>query len=937
MEEINLTEELTVQVSDIEVENLADETEEIAIQAPIAEVSAEDAQVINLTVQEAIGASNVKVVADHGYDLPNQHTIEAITGLTEKLESIEALKAVYSNGLYQANYFMWHDENPLQENREGFFVILEPKTSTIKICGNTDDVFGVTVGTAGFVGGQDDNARDCRYGLVVHSGIATVQCESDVVVGDYVVPNIRGIAEKSNGSYGYLVNATETLGDISYATIVLTQSSVNQRVLSDEVQNIGSRMTNAEYNIVAATNVANAAYKLAIDTNDTVISDIGRIEEETKDALDKVDKMESDVGDLSNQVQAAGQSAIQARAVADAAVSSANTIRSEAVATANEAIAAIKDIGAGSTSWAKRLDSYSVGEYSQAYGLTWEQAKSAMVVGMVHIPTIAHIETYVGVNDTYEQKFLIGYYYEWNGEKWAPSPSVAVHFSSVYINGSEQAPYWVVTNSDVEYNGIIYKLGYLYKWETSAWNTTGASVTENTLTRAVSAMHQTANELSMDVTNVKGDVASLKVTVDENSADIQSVTQWTKGKSEYGEDLYNVATIKQQTDDGGSSIALVVADVEGNKILKGASIVLGQSNDEDSYIAIDADRIVMTGTTTFLTPNDLGENGTTVIAGGRISTGSITAKQIATDAIRSRNQKPDIQGVINYIPESTDGLSYGFHFSTADKSWYCSTTQGLYTDWEPSRGSYLNLEDGSFLSKNFVVTPEGYLYATGAHISGDITAISGTFDNCTINESCTILGSVEVAKSIAVGDLFSADATAGTVSIGGFKVGTQTESDGKLNGSSYTNIPAIFCESSDVGAMIQLKNPTSGTYCGMKSTDNTFLYAGAKNSGNADGGAKFRVTHTGLLTATGANITGTINADYGYIGNWKLNNSNLRSYANSTDYVEFNPTQLLVNYKTIINYKGNVTWYKIIETTKNVDELIKQVEELERKVTELTI
>ena len=153
-------------------------------------------------------------------ELPDQHPIIAISGLREELNSIEALQTVYSNEKYQADYYEWEDGNPSQENRVGFFVSAGSTIRVINIC-TGKDVYGVTVDKAAFVGGQDDIVRDYRYGLVVHSGVVNVRCETDVCVGDYVISNVYGVAEKTTSGYGCKVTDVIDIEGTLYATIPL--------------------------------------------------------------------------------------------------------------------------------------------------------------------------------------------------------------------------------------------------------------------------------------------------------------------------------------------------------------------------------------------------------------------------------------------------------------------------------------------------------------------------------------------------------------------------------------------------------------------------------------------------------------------------------------------------------------------------------------------
>lgn len=660
-------------------------------------IQVDDIEVIDAEVSEAfppLGEDNPQLnhALLYGRDAANQHPITSIEGLRQELDDIEALKTVYSDKKHQADYYLWRkdEKHPLPANPYCLFVSIYPETNNIQICDENSDVFGVTVPDAAFVGNQEyaqadggtKTGRDGNYALVVHSGLVSVRCETTVVVGDYVVPNSRGEAKKFNDNnlgykYGYLVTALSEVGDVQYATISLVAPSTLAKTLADGVQDLSVRVSNETNRITSAINVANSAYALAKDVKDSTDSNIEYIGGQVSDALDKVDKIEDEVKDLNTSVENACTNAELAKTISENAVAAAKQMGDDAYASANEAIAAIKDISAGSTSWAKRVDAYSVGEYSQAYGLTWEQAKSqnAVKTGTIHIPTIVHTETYVGISDVYKQEFSIGYYYEWNGETWTPSSSVAVNFSSEYISGSTQSPYWVVKIADVEKDGVIYKLGYLYKWNNDAWEYTGASVAENTLTRAVSAMHQTANELSMEVSNVRGDVAIVNSRVDENASNVQTLAKWTGSE----EGKWNIATTTSKTDDDGAHMAFVVVkDAEEDIELGGARIVL-DDGENGSYIKMDADRIDFTagdftidakhislnGETTLSSWQD--ENDITKINGGNIQTNTVTADKIDVDELSSISADLGIvnAGVINIIddiiiqePEVTGTLIY---------------------------------------------------------------------------------------------------------------------------------------------------------------------------------------------------------------------------------------------------------------------------------------
>lgn len=180
---------------------------------------------------------------------PNQHIIESITGLREELDNIEALKAVESDGYGVANYFKWGDGT---HDEFGYFVSLVPETDNIVVC-TGQDIFGVTVERAGFIGGQDGTiARDNAYGLVQTFDRVDVRCESDVSVGDSVVSNSYGVAMKTDSECGYKVIAVNNIQGVAYATIALGVQSCTTDALGKMVRALDTRLTAAESDIEAA-------------------------------------------------------------------------------------------------------------------------------------------------------------------------------------------------------------------------------------------------------------------------------------------------------------------------------------------------------------------------------------------------------------------------------------------------------------------------------------------------------------------------------------------------------------------------------------------------------------------------------------------------------------------------------------------------------------
>lgn len=87
------------------------------------------------------------------------------------------------------------------------------------------------------------------------------------------------------------------------------------------------------------------------------------------------------------------------------------------------------------------------------------------------------------------------------------------------------------------------------------------------------------------------------------------------------------ATITQHA----NKISLVVEETDGANVIKTAAITAA-INGSDSEVFINADKIKMTGTTTFLSAADVGADGSTVIDGGRIKSGEIVGITLISES-----------------------------------------------------------------------------------------------------------------------------------------------------------------------------------------------------------------------------------------------------------------------------------------------------------------
>lgn len=181
-------------------------------------------------------------------------------------------------------------------------------------------------------------------------------------------------------------------------------------------------------------------------------------------------------------------------------------------------------------------------------------------------------------------------------------------------------------------------------------------------------------------------------------------------------------------------------------------------------------------------------------------------KLIANDA--------EIKGKIT----ATSGSIAGWNISPTSLIKKDSDGNGIGLSVSPYISSGTNVlaigdisDNSNWSTANFRVAKDGTLHATGAVISGKITATSGTIGGWTINSNRLQGGTASDSTCVLV------------------------------NASSYSS----------------------------------FAFAAGSSSASSFGDAPFRVSHAGKLYASNAEITGKITANSGNIGGWKITSSTL--------------------------------------------------------------
>lgn len=738
-----------------------------------------DNTVEEIKVEEFSGAPvGTIITTSHGYGKTDQHTINDITGLKSTLDNIEKLKPVRSNFLGHADYYLWGDTEDIGP---GYFVRLGEDGMIYKCTNETTDILGVTVDTAGFIGNDKNitgthtsaKATDINQALVATTGVADVLCMHDVVVGDYVFPTASGLAAKSTGSYGYLVtaliqdsmvvqkvDAQKTL----YARIVLSQSVTNTKKVSDNVDYLLTETKRINNNITTFGNTAEAALKRAEELTEAAKKSTNEANQNSQNASQAA----QDAQKYAQQVGNASQIAEQAQKASSEAVKIATNIRDEAIEEAKKAAANVA--GKGDIELIKslehRLDDYTVGEYSQAYGLSYEQAKLILPIGTVFIPMgenptetgekPEYTEVYANDGEDITQTFVVSYSYKWTDNGWLPEKDSAnVLVTRTPTIPSDDGYYWFVPE---DCSDIKYKRGALYRWENGKWVEKAMRI-ENTMSRTIAHLYHEDDTIIQSVSSIDDKVTAVETKVTETDARVGLVASVPTELLGVKPANYNNETkalniiLKGETDE--ETLTILETDWKKHAIAKGDGVhyyVVGQKLPYDVYACVvDSNVATFTKTNTItydgvnfykiniasiitsanedgsdiqLNANKIQFNGQgifqdehgniTQIDGNYITTGKIKASVMeASEIIGAINESDDTSLKINADHIAVDGADISL------------------------AGKNINLTSDNITiqSTNFSVDSSGNIIADNANISGVVYATGGEIGGFSISEN----------------------------------------------------------------------------------------------------------------------------------------------------------------------------------------------------------
>lgn len=551
----------------------------------------------------------------NGRELSDQHPISAISGLRKELDSIEAVKRIYSSENGLGEFRKWNDEKPEWTDRSGYFVKLVVGTENVDFCTNDDDVYGVSVMRSGFVGGQDatDKSDDPLYALVGITGTLRVRTDGTANIGDYVVPNELGVATKSENNCGYKVVSKGSYSTYEYITIAVTPQN-------DKINKIYGTMMNTEGSL--------GNLVLRIEEAETKVDDMsGKINVaiNNRNELEAlINENKQNIAIISNEAKGAQEAANSATESANEAVMAATSARDEALAAANEAkeqvnasLVDINDLkdkmtiissfndgdgntgvqgfvdvagknnmllgslqesvneyGTDITSISQQIketeaaiqhlvvhsDKYSVGAESLSYGLSYEEAASLLKNGDTYVPTSNHTETMEKTThgedgtetiETINISFERGYVYTWDAANVEWIKGESVSTATTYSDGESIGDLWFCWQ-EVEYTDADGNITTFIPGTLYRWS-------EDNQWVAIATTG--GNYKSRMISSIKQTADGIRLTVASLSGDVSVIDQKVdKISSRVANTEGDVSSIQQEVD----QINLTVSSHEGS-------------------------------------------------------------------------------------------------------------------------------------------------------------------------------------------------------------------------------------------------------------------------------------------------------------------------------------------------------------------------------------
>lgn len=144
------------------------------------------------------------------------------------------------------------------------------------------------------------------------------------------------------------------------------------------------------------------------------------------------------------------------------------------------------------------------------------------------------------------------------------------------------------------------------------------------LTSWKSSASTSIDNLGNSVDTINSSISTIQSTVDAQGASITVLNNWKSTASDNITVLQNnVSSLSSTADSQGAKISAIVSSTSDGYVAN-ASFIISAINGQ-SAAKISADLIEFTGTSTFLTAEDVSSTGSTTIYGGRITSGELVS------------------------------------------------------------------------------------------------------------------------------------------------------------------------------------------------------------------------------------------------------------------------------------------------------------------------
>jgi hypothetical protein len=524
-----------------------------------------------------------------------------------------------------------------------------------------------------------------------------------------------------------------------------------------------------------------------------------------------------------------------------------------------------------------KIDQYSVGEYSQARGLTLEQAQEILVPGMIYVPTKHgeveyHTEVYEYTNAPEKVESFDKIEYR--------DPKV------VYYDGEEylyRVNYDWIKSSEMPKYERIFTPGYLYRWESIPALGRNGWVT----------IDKNHKEVEIETNDASKSVYFFPTEPDIAEGD------------NFGYWYTDAEEIKDKDGNIGAYNPYTLYKWEGDHWLAVARLAGNCNNRVASLV---------TQTTNSLSAEITNARGSTASIGERITN---TESEVYSIAQWTINPDTGEQYSLATIKQTADaaGASISQIVEWAGPDGVVSTSSIVQSINDSGSEVYIDadhirLEGVVTMDSNITITKDGKIIAKNAEIEGDLTATSGYIGGFTIEDEKIYTGlKSSFSNSTASGVYIGPDG----ISVGGILVARPDLTTYYANVSLDASTGKLIANNAEITGKITategyIGDSNSGFVIGSSSIYNKKtayndttdgVYIGTDGIGLGQG--KFWVSNTGEMHSESGAIGGwNITKDYIHKGSLHLMGTDAVSLGSLISNKEVSPVRIGVGLSGLL-------------------------------------